>query len=428
MSSRWWSGPGRRRPLNPNLRVLREEGRFRVLLLAGFVSGVGNWFNTVAVLSLALTITHSGFAVGATLAVQVLPRLIAGPVAGVLADRLSRKAILIVTDLASAALALSFLFVTSPGRIWLIYAGSAALVVSSALHTPARTAAIPSLVSERNLLTANALNQTVSGSVMVVGSVLGGVASGAFGPRVAFIVNALSFLVSVLLTAPLHFPSVGQRARKGLAGLGEFWPVLWGTPILRVEYLLAVLWALGGGAINVLVSVYAIQVFHAGNAGIGVLYGALGLGLVAGGLLAHTVSRWVREAAGLCVVLEGAAHMGVSRAPTLWLAALLLAIAATAAGVGNACGSYIVMRAVERHFLGRAFALISTISSTVMAGSMLLPGVLLRTSPPHELGVAAGGLIVAAGVVGGILLMRSPLPQEEDTQAAIEEQSAVAVS
>lgn len=413
--------------MNPNLRILREEGRFRTLLLAGFVSGVGNWFNTVAVLSLALTLTRSGLAVGATLAVQVLPRLVVGPVAGVLADRLPRKVILIITDLASTALALSFLFVTSPSRMWVVYAGSAALVASSALHAPARTAAVPSLVAERNLLTANALNQTVSGSVMVFGSVLGGVASGAFGPRVAFVLNALSFLVSALLVAPLGIPATGRRAKKGLAGLSEFWPVLRTTPILRVEYLLAALWALGGGVINVLLSVYAIQVFHAGNVGVGVLYGALGLGLVIGGLLAHAVSRWVREAAGLCVVIEGAAHLGVSRAPSLWLAALLLALAATAAGVGNACGSYIVMRVVERHFLGRAFALISTISSVVMAGSMLLAGVLLRSVPARELGVVAGGLIVAAGVVGSILLVRSPLAQATDTRATTAEPSAVAV-
>lgn len=413
--------------MNPNLRILREEGRFRTLLLAGFVSGVGNWFNTVAVLSLALTLTRSGLAVGATLAVQVLPRLVVGPVAGVLADRLPRKVILIITDLASTALALSFLFVTSPSRMWVVYAGSAALVASSALHAPARTAAVPSLVAERNLLTANALNQTVSGSVMVFGSVLGGVASGAFGPRVAFVLNALSFLVSALLVAPLGIPATGRRAKKGLAGLSEFWPVLRTTPILRVEYLLAALWALGGGVINVLLSVYAIQVFHAGNVGVGVLYGALGLGLVIGGLLAHAVSRWVREAAGLCVVIEGAAHLGVSRAPSLWLAALLLALAATAAGVGNACGSYIVMRVVERHFLGRAFALLSTISSVVMAGSMLLAGVLLRSVPARELGVVAGGLIVAAGVVGSILLVRSPLAQATDTRATTAEPSAVAV-
>ena len=73
------------KPGNRNWIVLREERGFRLLLAAGFISGVGDWFNTVAVLSVLLALTGSGIAVGLTLALRVLPRLVLGPVAGVLA-------------------------------------------------------------------------------------------------------------------------------------------------------------------------------------------------------------------------------------------------------------------------------------------------------------------------------------------------------
>lgn len=84
--------------------------------------------STLAVLSLLLTLTGSGLAVGITLALRVFPRLLVGPLAGVLADRLPRKPILLITDFASAALALSFLLATSPNRVWLVYASTVALV------------------------------------------------------------------------------------------------------------------------------------------------------------------------------------------------------------------------------------------------------------------------------------------------------------
>lgn len=413
--------------MNGNLRVLRAEPRFARLLAANLITGVGSWFNTVAVLALLLQYTGSGLAVGAVLALRIFPRLIVGPVAGVLADRFSRKAILIATDLASAGFALSFLLVTTPDRVWIVYAGSLLLVLSGILNAPPRSAVIPALVLPENLLAANALNGAVEGSVMLAGAVLGGVASGAFGPRVAFVLNALSFLLSAALVASIRIPGVAAGAKKARAALAELGSVLRAAPLLRAILLLAVLWPLGGGILNVLVSVYAVEVFHAGNVGVGLLYGAIGVGLLLGAWLSRRAAGHERAALVAAILVEGVCQVLMSRAPQIGLAALALVVGTTGAGIGNACDSYLLMRLTPPPVLGRMFATISTLSSVTFGASLLLAGVLLGAVPPRTLGLWGGVLIAATGALGALLVARSPLaavPAAESVRASAEATAA----
>ncbi|WIG59316.1 MAG: hypothetical protein OJF49_002063 [Ktedonobacterales bacterium] len=409
-----------------NLRVLREERAFARLLSASFISRTGDWFNTVAVLSLLLTLTGSGLAVGVALALQVFPRLVFSPVAGILADRLPRKAILIVTDLCSMGLALSLLLVTTPGRVWIVYVGTIGLVVCSNLRAPARTAIVPDLVRPENLLAANGLEGVMSGSVMMLGAVLGGIASGVFGPQVAFVLNALSFLVSALLIVSIRIPAGERRTRRGKAALGSIWPLLRNTPLLRIILLLAMLWPLGGGMLNVLLSVYAFQVFHAGDAGVGVLYGAIGVGLLLGGMLTTRFARWMRGAIAGAYVLEGVCNVLMSRSPSLGIAAVLLVVGTLASGVGNACISFLLMPLTPSRQLGRVSALMSTVSSCTFGGSLLLSGVLLARVAPRELGLLGGMLITVAGLVGALALWRTPLPVETAHEEETAERAVVA--
>ena len=413
--------------MNGNLRVLRAEPRFARLLAANLITGVGSWFNTVAVLALLLQYTGSGLAVGAVLALRTFPRLIVGPVAGVLADRFSRKAILIATDLASAGFALSFLLVTTPDRVWIVYAGSLLLVLSGILNAPPRSAVIPALVLPENLLAANALNGAVEGSVMLAGAVLGGVASGAFGPRVAFVLNALSFLLSAALVASIRIPGVAAGAKKARAALAELGSVLRAAPLLRAILLLAVLWPLGGGILTVLVSVYAVDVVHAGNVGVGLLYGAIGVGLLLGAWLSRRAAGHERAALVAAILVEGVCQVLMSRAPQIGLAALALVVGTTGAGIGNACDSYLLMRLTPPPVLGRMFATISTLSSVTFGASLLLAGVLLGAVPPRTLGLWGGVLIAATGALGALLVARSPLaavPAAESVRASAEATAA----
>ena len=188
------------------LATLRAEPAFARLLLGTSISGIGDWFNTVALLGLALRLTGSPLAVGVTLALRTLPQLFLAPLAGTLADRAPRKLILVGADLLAAGVALSFLLVTSPARVWVIYAGTLALVIVSVLRQPARQAVTPGLVAADSLLAANALEGVADGAVRLLGAALGGIVAGLLGPASAFLVNAASFLLSAALIASVRIP------------------------------------------------------------------------------------------------------------------------------------------------------------------------------------------------------------------------------
>ncbi len=413
-----------------NLRMLREEPAFRTLLIAGFTSGIGDWFNQVAVLSVLLRLTGSGLAVGISLAVSIFPRLLFGPLGGVLADKLPRKAVLVVTDLVSAGTALSFLLITRAGQIWMLYLGTFALVLMSLAHRPARAASIPTLVRPHNLLAANALDSASSGAVMIAGSVLGGIAVSALGSPFAFILNTVSFLLAALLVLSIRIPTVqsqeelettSQPRRGLLATFALFWEVrslVRGSAILRAILAMAVLWPLGGGVVNVLMSVYSVQVFHTGSAGIGLLYGAVGVGLVFGGLATPRFRRHVREAVILGFLLEGICHIVVSRAPSLVFATVALALGTAGAGIGNACTAFLMMRAVPNAFLGRFHALLGMLSSVTFGVSVLVTGLLLDVASPRLLGALAGVLIVTSSLIYAAPLLRAALPPEQADAAA----------
>jgi MFS family permease len=390
---------------------LKEEPQFRYVLAANFISGMGDWFNSVAVLSLVLNLTGAAMAVGVTLALRTLPYLILGPYAGVLADKGNRKHILMWANLGSSVVALLFLFVTTPSRVWVVYAATLGLVVFSALMNPAKMAIVPQIVAPNNLIRANALNQTVNGIVMAAGSFVGGVVTAALGVDVAFVLNALSFLAAAALFARIRLPKpalddlVKQDARsKPTAGFREVWHLLWLSRPFLLVVLMFLLWPVGGGIVNVLLSVYAVDVFHAGNAGVGVMYGSLGLGFILGGLLSSRFATRLKLAAVLGFVVEGAAHAVMSQVPTLLWAAVLLTLATIGAGVGDTCLETILMQIVPNSLQGRVLALLSSASNVLLSIFMIIGGALLNVVAPRLLGLLAGALIALAAIAAGCLL------------------------
>jgi MFS family permease len=390
---------------------LREEPQFRYVLAANFISGMGDWFNSVAVLSLVLSLTGSAMAVGVTLALRTLPYLILGPYAGVLADKGNRKHILMWANVGSSVVALLFLFVTTPSRVCVVYAATLGLVVFSALMNPAKMAIVPQIVSPNNLIRANAMNQTVMGIVMAAGSLVGGVATAALGVDVAFVLNALSFLAAAALFARIRMPKpalddlVKQDApSKQTAGFREVWHLLWSSRPFVLVVLMFLLWPVGGGIVNVLLSVYAVDVFHVGNAGVGVMYGSLGLGFILGGLLSSRFAARLKFAAVLGFVLEGAAHAVMSQVPTLLWAAVLLTLATIGAGVGDTCLETILMQIVPNSLQGRVFALLSSASNVLLSVFMIIGGALLNVVAPRLLGLLAGSLIALTALAAGCLL------------------------
>jgi hypothetical protein len=118
--------------------ALRAQRGYSRLFATGIINGIGDRFSQVAMLSLVLHLTGSGMAVGISLGVRVLPFLLLAPLGGILGGTLPRKTIMIVTDLLRVPVALAFLWVDGPDKLWLIYVASFLLAAGEAIYSPVR--------------------------------------------------------------------------------------------------------------------------------------------------------------------------------------------------------------------------------------------------------------------------------------------------
>src|SRR5262249_30316361 len=190
--------------------LLGRNKSFRLLWIGQVISELGTWFSFVAEIGLVRMFSGSAMATTALLVAKLLPFLLVAPIAGVLADRRSRKKLLIYTDLIRAALALVFIVAGKTGAVWLIIATSASMSSLTMFFEAAKNAAIPNLVSGRELLTANVLMFSTRFLQYTLGSALGGVTAVQFGYDVAFVTNAASFVASALFIVPIP----GRLMRK----------------------------------------------------------------------------------------------------------------------------------------------------------------------------------------------------------------------
>ena len=176
------------------IELLRKNRQFRMLWLGQVVSQMGDWFDTIAVYTLALQLTGSSRSVALIMVARFLPSVVMGPLSGVVADRFSRRSIMIASDIMRALVVLGFLFVRRPDQMWLVYVLTVLQLAFSAFFEPAKTAAIPSIVSDRELLPANAIASVTWSVMLTTGAAIGGVVTGLFGTNAAFVLDSLTFV------------------------------------------------------------------------------------------------------------------------------------------------------------------------------------------------------------------------------------------
>src|SRR6266853_5668041 len=157
------------------LRLLKSNRNYRYTWSGQVVSEIGDHFNNVAVFSLALSHTRSGMVVTGVMLARAIPAVMAGPLAGVVLDRLDRKKIMIASDLVRAVVALGFILAISRNDTWLLYLLSALLMFASPFFTAGRSAILPAIASKAELHTANSLTQTTQWTTLTLGAFLGGV-------------------------------------------------------------------------------------------------------------------------------------------------------------------------------------------------------------------------------------------------------------
>lgn len=385
------------------LALLQQNRNYRYTWMAQVVSEVGDYFNNVAVFALVMEKSGNGLIVSGVMLARAIPAVLAGPVAGVLLDRLDRKRIMIASDLIRAAVALAFVLTIHQPRPWLLYLLSAGLMFASPSFTAGRAAILPTIASAEELHTANALTQTTQAATATLGSLLGGISTARLGYHWAFAINSLSFVFSAWAIWHLHAPE-GFRARRSEIHAVPRTPVhdfreglayMWSVPLTIGIAMISVGWALGGGAAQILFALFGEQVFHRGAAGIGSIWGFAGIGLLVGGVLGHAVGRQTgfagyKRAVTVSYVVHGLTYMLFSQVASYGAALVLMMLSRVGMAVTSVLNNSQLLRHTPDQFRGRVFSTLESLRWSVMIVSMAAAGIESQYVGPRTLGLVAG--------------------------------------
>jgi MFS family permease len=277
--------------------LLRTNPNYRKLWLGEVISLFGDWFNLIASASLISNLTQSGTAVGSLFVIRMLAPFLISPLAGVAADRYNRKTLLISADIARFVVVLGFLLVRSPSQVWLLYTLTAIQLAISGMFAPARNAILPDIVSRRELGAANALSSTTWSVMLALGAAIGGVVAGKWGIYPAFVIDAITFLLSAIILYSIRYTHVSALDEAGKTIAAGFKQYLAGLTYLK-EHRDIFFIALNKGAIaltmngifQVIQVTLAEQVFVIGEGGgtsLGLMYAVAGVGTGLGPILAR---------------------------------------------------------------------------------------------------------------------------------------------
>jgi MFS family permease len=364
------------------------------------ISFIGDGVAITALVLHLQSANGTGTAVGALLLAQALPHLI-GPLTGVIADRTDQRRLMIGCDLGRVAVfgVAAWLLPALPGLIALVATAS----ILDTVFAPAGRSAIPALVDEDDLLSANAWLGTALNMQVAIGPLLGGVLVALLGIRGALTADALSFLLSavVLLGVPKLPPVRARSARSSfMADTREGLAYVRRHAVARAVIVTLFLGVAFAGIDNVALVFLSREVLGAGALGFGVVAAAFGIGmLLASIVLSSGRSRSPRTLfiGGWLLTAAGTLLTGV--APMLWLAVAAQMIGGIGNGADNVASDTLIQRSVPRDMLGRVFGVTSTAAFVGGGIAYAAGGPLLdATSPRFVFVVAALGVLAVVGL------------------------------
>jgi len=387
--------------------VFRRNPGFAKLYVAQLVSFGGDWFASVALLTLVLKKTGSPTLAALVIAAQTLPFAICSPFAGVVVDRIDRKTVMISADVIRTFLALGFLAGQTREMIWVLFVCEIFISAASAFFEPASSAAVPNLVEKRDLALANVLIGSAWGTMLVVGAALGGLVAATLGNPAAFIGDSASFAISaaLLLSVRERFHERAPDPNRGVS-IGE--DVRETIAFARKERrVLALLVVKGGFGMSLgvigLISIFAIDVFHGGAGTVGLLMSARGVGALVGPFFAR---RWIGSRAdrlfsalSVAGVVFALGYGLFAVSPNVWLAALGACVAHIGGGTMWTVSTYGLQRFTPDYIRGRVFSFDYGFVTLTIAGSVVLAGVAAQHFGPRPAAftIAALSLILTVG-------------------------------
>ena len=383
------SDPGRPNPL-------RTSRSFRRLWLARTISHVGDGIALVALVLLVQETEGTGTAVGVLLLASSLPRFL-GPLAGVVADRVEQRTLMVLCDVGNAAIFATIAWFRP--SFGLLLALVAATAVLDTLFAPAGRSAVPALVHGDDLLQANAWMGTSLNLQVALGTLLGGALVAAIGVRGALAFDAASFALSALLLVGLpHLRSTSTGSSQGFLAVGrEGLSFAWRTRVVR-RFLIVLFLGVAFAAVDNVALVFLVrETLGGGPVAFGLVSAAFGIGMISAslGLSIRRTSVAVTTLLIVAWLASGFGTVATGLAPLIVVAALAQAVGGFGNGLENIAADTLIQQAVPREMLGRVFGLVTTAAFGGSTLAYAAGGPLLDLTSPRAVFLIAGAGILA---------------------------------
>ena len=388
----------------PAANAFRALGSFnyRVWAAGALVSNIGTWMQRVAQDWLVLTqLTHrDASAVGLVMALQFAPQLLLLPWSGYAADRFNQRKLLMATQatMGVLALALGALTVSGVVQLWHVYVFAFLFGSAAALDAPVRQTFVAELVGDEDLPSAVSLNSTSFNAARMAGPAAAGLVIATVGTGWAFLMNGISFAAVLISMSLFRVAELRPHARAPRAGSGFSAGVryVWSRADLRG--ILIMLFLIGTFGLNfpIFISTMAVNVFHTDARGFGLLSSIMGIGSIAGALLAGASRpRFGALLAGAGVFGIGCTLAAV--APGYWWFAGALVIVGVAALTLTNHSNSLMQLTTEPAMRGRvmAFRVAVALGGTPI-GAPIVGWVANRFGPRWALGIGAASGVAAA--------------------------------
>jgi len=393
----------------PRTFAALRSRNFRLYWFGNAVSLIGTWMQNVARGWLVLQLTNSPFLVGLETSITWLPSLFFTLPAGVVADHVNKRNLLVVTQslFAGLALALAVLYWTGVISIGHILVISAVSGVIAAIESPVRLAIVSELVGRDRILNAVALNSAIFNAARILGPSVAGVALGTIGAGGCFAINSASFLAIILALGFVrleHVPpeptgeTVWQRILAGLRYVGRHRDI-------RVLMVMIAVFSSFGIVYLPLMPVFARDVFGAGPGGYGVMMASLGVGALAGVLVLATLSHTRHRGR---ILVGGTALLGLLlivyglvrdfRTATL----VLVALGFCQSSVASLTNS-IIQELAPAEFRGRVMSVYSFSFNGVYPLGSLLGGTIAQKWGAPASALLGGGVVLTSLVLVNVL-------------------------
>ena len=383
---------------------------YRLYVIGQGISVCGTWMQTIGQSWLVLELTNSGTALGLVIACQFLPILILGPWGGVVADRVSKRKLLFITQTSSGLLALILgaLVATNTVQLWMVYVLAIMLGLVNAFDNPTRQSFIFEMVGGEQLGNAITLNSTEVNLGRIIGPAIAGIIIASIGLALCFFINAVSYVAMLVCLFLMRGDELSpiEPIKRAKGQLREGFSYVNHTPLLRDLLIMMAIVGTFTFEFQVSLALVAKYTFQGNATDYALLTSGMGVGAVLGGLA--TAGRRKTSIRGLVwmAIAFGIAICIAASSPTLAFAALAMVIV----GVCSICFTTIGNTILQLESAPQMRSRVMSLWSVAFLGSTPIGGPVIGWIGEHinpRFGLGMGGIAaIAAGIFGMIAMKK----------------------